>query len=333
MILKMKTTARTRIVAMLAFIIVALTGGAAALAQDYPSRLVRIVVPFPAGGTLDVVARVLADQLAQQFGRPFIIDNRGGANGLIGTDAVAKSSPDGHTLLIVTASFVVNPSVHKKLPYSIERDFAPITDLGRSAGYLVLVPAALPVKTVKEFIAASRAPNARWHYGSPGFGNTLHLGPELFRVKTGAELQHVPYKGVAPAMQALLANEVQLTIMPPMIALEHVKAGALRALAFTGSTRWSPLPDVPTMAEAGFPDLTMEGAWLGMFAPSETPRPIVARIQAEVAKALAVPRVADTLINGGYDPAGATPEVFTTFVREETKRYAEIVKAAKIEPE
>lgn len=331
--LKRNVIARTRTIAMFALVVATLAGGAAVLAQDYPSRLLRLVVPFPAGGTLDVAARVLGDQLAQQFGRPFIIDNRGGANGLIGTDAVAKSPADGYTLLVVTASFVVNPSVHKKLPYSVERDFAPVTDLGRSNGYLVLVPAALPVKTVREFVAASRVPNAHWHYGSPGFGNTLHLAPELFRVKTGAELQHVPYKGVAPAMQALLANEVQLTIMPPMIALEHVKGGTLRALAFTGAARWSALPDVPTMAEAGFPDLTMEGAWLGMFAPGETPRPIVARIQAEVAKALAVPRVAETLINGGYDPAGATPEAFTAFVREETKRYAEIVKAAKIEPE
>jgi tripartite-type tricarboxylate transporter receptor subunit TctC len=308
-------------------------GGAVALGQDYPSRLIRVIVPFPAGGTLDIAARVTGDQMALQLRQPLMIDNRGGANGIIGTDAVAKAAPDGYTLLEVTASFVVNALVHRKLPYDVARDFVPVTDIGRSSGYLLMVPASLPVRSLAEFIDASRKPDTHWHYASPGFGNTLHLAAELFKVKTHARLAHVPYKGVAPAITALIAGEVQMSIMPPLMGLEYVRAGNVKALAFTGSSRLPDLPDIPTLAEAGVADLVMEGAWLGLFAPAGTPRPIIERLQREMRKALAVPRVAEALRQGGYEPAGSTPDEFAQFVRDEMKRYTDIVRAAKIEPE
>jgi tripartite-type tricarboxylate transporter receptor subunit TctC len=302
-----------------------------ATAQDYPNRPIRLIVPFPAGGTLDVAARVIGDQLSQQMGQPVIIDNRGGANGIPGTDAVAKAPADGYTVLIVTASFVVNPLVHKKMPYDVERDFTPITDTARGTGYMIVVPTKLPIQSIAEFVKASNAPDAHWHFSSPGHGNTLHLAAELFAAKTGAKVAHVPYRGVAPAVTAVMRGEVQLSIMPPLAALEQAKSGVIKILAYTGRKRAAELPDVPTVIEAGFPDLVMEGAWHGMFVAAGTPQPIVDRIYAEMRKALAHPRVADTLKKGGYDAGGMAPAEFARFLKQDTARYTDMVKAAKIE--
>jgi tripartite-type tricarboxylate transporter receptor subunit TctC len=302
------------------------------MAQDYPNRPLKIIVPFPAGGTLDVAARVIGDQLSQQLGQPIVIDNRGAANGIPGTDAVAKAAPDGYTLLIVTASFVINPMVHKKLPYDVERDFAPITDTARGTGYMIVVPASLPVKSIADFVKASNAPDAHWHFSSPGLGNTLHLAAEMFALKTGAKIVHVPYRGVAPAVTAVLAGEVELSIMPPLAALEQAKSGAVKVLAYTGRKRADELPDVPTVVEAGYPDLVMEGAWHGMFAPAGTPAPVIDRLAGEMKKVLAQPKVVETLQKGGYTPGGMSPAEFAAYLKEETARYGEMVKAAKIEP-
>lgn len=234
----------------LAFGVLTVATNAIARADDFPSRLIRVIVPFPAGGTMDVAARVTSEHLSQQLRQPIIVDNRGGANGVIGTDAVAKAAPDGYTLLEVTGSFVVNASVRRKLPYDPLRDFVPVTEMGRSAGYLLLVHPSVPAKNVREFIEGSRAPNTNWYYSSPGIGNTMHLAAEIFKMKTGAILTHVPYRGVAPAVAGLVGGEVQMTIMPPLVGLEHVRGGTLKALAFTGSTRWSELPDVPKIGRA-----------------------------------------------------------------------------------
>jgi tripartite-type tricarboxylate transporter receptor subunit TctC len=314
-----------------ALLLLVAAGAAPAGAQQYPDRPIKLIVPFPAGGTLDVAARVIGDQLAQQMGQAVVIDNRGAANGIPGTDAVAKAPADGYTLLIVTASFVVNPLVHKKLPYDVEKDFAPITDTARGTGYMLVVPASLKIGSIAEFVKASNAPDAHWHFSSPGHGNTLHLAAEMFALKTGAKVAHVPYRGVAPAVTAVLAGEVQLSVMPPLAALEQAKSGAIKVLAYTGTQRAAELPDVPTVTEAGFPDLVMEGAWHGMFVAAGTPQPIIDRIYAEMRKALAAPRVAETLKKGGYDSGGMPPAEFARFLKEETARYGEMVKAAKIE--
>jgi tripartite-type tricarboxylate transporter receptor subunit TctC len=305
----------------------------AARADNYPSRPIRVIVPFAAGGTIDIAARITAEPLSQQLGQPIVVDNRPGANGVIGTEVVAKAAPDGHTLLEVTGSFVVNAIVHRKLPYDVVRDFAPVTEMGRSTGYLVLVHPSLPVKSVRELVQRSKAEGVVWHYSSPGAGNTMHLAAELLKVRTGARLTHVPYRGLGPAANALIAGEVQLTITPPLAGLEYVRSGLARALAFTGPARSAELPDVPTLAESGYRGLIIDAGWLGLFAPAATPRPIVERLQAEMRKTLALPKIAGALRKGGYEPIASTPEVFARFVRAEMQRYAEIVRAAKIEPE
>lgn len=311
---------------------VALSTGATLAAEPFPSKPVRMVVPFAAGGTLDIAARVLGEQLSKQVEQPVVIDNRPGANGIIGTEAVAKADPDGHTILFVSASFVVNPAVIRSMPFDINRDLTPITEIGRGQGYIMVVPTSLPVKNVRELIDKSKEKGVKWNFASPGFGNTLHLAGELFNARTGARFTHVPYRGVAPAVNAVVAGEVELAIMPPLAALGHVRAGKLRVLAFTGDERAPDLPDVPTLREQGFPNLVMEGAWLGTFAPGATPRNIVARWEKEIRAALATPKVSDTLRKGGYDPANVPTAVYARFLKEEAKRYGDLVKELKIEP-
>ena len=224
-----------------------------AQAQPYPTRPIRLIVPFAAGGTADVIARGVGNEVGAQFGQPFVLDNRGGANGIIGTDIVAKAPPDGQTLLHVTASFVINPSTYTKLPYDIFRDFEPVTNVVLGTGYLLVLHPAVPANSVKDLIALAR--EGKVSYSSPGVGNTLHLAAELFGVRAGVKLLHVPYKGVAPAMNAVLAGEVQATFIPATIAQALVKAGRAKAIAFTGAARFPGLSQLPTMAEAGVPNL------------------------------------------------------------------------------
>jgi tripartite-type tricarboxylate transporter receptor subunit TctC len=301
-------------------------------AGHYPARPVRLVVPFAAGGTADVIARSVANDVGAQLGQSFVLDNRGGANGIIGTDIVAKAQPDGHTLLHVTASFVINPHTYIKLPYDIFRDFEPVTNVVLGTGYLLVLHPAVAANSVKELIALANDPQMRGKisYSSPGVGNTLHLAAELFSVRTGVKLLHVPYKGVAPAMNAVLAGEVQATFIPATIALPLVKAGRSKAIAFTGSSRFPGLPQLPTMSEAGVSNLELSGSWHGWFATGKTPAAVVSRLQQEVAKALQVPRVRESIIAGGYLPDGNSPAAFRQFLRAEYERYAEMVRVANV---
>lgn len=303
----------------------------AVLAQAYPARPVRLVSPFPAGGTAEVLARSITTQVETQLGQPIVVDSRGGANGIIGTEIVARAAPDGYTLLHVTASFVINPHVYRKLPYDIERDFKPVTSVVLGTGYLIIVNPQVPARTLQEFIQLARK-DGKLAYGSPGVGNTLHLAAEYFNARAGTQLVHIPYKGVGPAMNAVIAGEVQAIVMPATIATAMIKAGKIRALAFTGSTRLAELPDVPTSAESGL-DLPLSGAWHGWFAPAGTPNAIAQRLQTEARKALAVPKVRDFIIAGGYIPDGRPPEEFQKFVRDEFVRYGEMVRAAKVTPQ
>jgi tripartite-type tricarboxylate transporter receptor subunit TctC len=315
---------------LLAALLIAFAAGA--WGQTYPTRPVRLVVPFPAGGTTDINARTLAAQLERQLGHAIVADNRAGASGIIACDIVAKAAPDGHTLLYVSSSIALNPNIFRKLPYDTVRDFAPVTRVASAVGFLLVVSPSLTASSLKEFIALGKAPDTKLSFGSAGIGNPLHLAGEVFNLRAGTHMLHVPYKGVAPAITAVIGGEVQALFTPPPAAVAHIKTGKLRALGFSGTARWAVLPDVPTFAET-VPGLYVPAGWDGLFAPSRTPAALVNKLQAAVRKALDVPKVSEAYVSGGYEPAGSTPEEFRRFFVAEIKRYAKIVRDAKIQSE
>ena len=306
-------------------------GGAAA--QAYPTHPVRLVVPFPPGGNVDIYARALAQQLEIQLGQPLVVDNRGGANGILGCEIVAKAPPDGYTLLATSFSFAVNPAIYKKLPYDTAKDFLPVTSYALGLGYLLTAHPALPAQSVKELIALGRNKENPLRYSSAGIGNGTHLAAELFGLKAGIQMLHVPYKGGGPAMNAALGGEVQITFPAVAVGAPYVKAGRLRALGFTGATRVPALPDVPTIAEAGLPGFEFDSGWHAMFAPANLPAAMLARLHAAVTKALEAPKLRDFLAGGGYEARAYSPPEFRQRFLSDIGLYADVVKAAKIEPQ
>jgi tripartite-type tricarboxylate transporter receptor subunit TctC len=296
--------------------------------QAFPNRPIRIVVPFAIGGSPDVIARGMAAQLDGQLGKNVIIDNRAGANGIIGAEIVAKAAPDGHTLIHTPPAFVINALVYKNLPYDVLRDFVPVIQVGNSGGYLMLVSPALGVSTIKEFIALAKAKPLS--YGSPPAGNTLHLASEMFRQRTGVPLQHVPFKGGSETFTALMSGEVQMLLVPPPAAVPLVKSGRLRAIGFTGQTRLAAAPDVPTFAEAGIADMVVDFTWHGWFVPAKTPMEIVQRLNNEARSALQTQKMRALMEAVSFQPVASSPAEFRAFVQSEMKRYAEIVRAANI---
>ncbi len=303
-------------------------------ADAWPGRPIRLIVGLAPGGTQDLIARTASRQIGAQLGQNIVIDNRDGATGIIATDLVAKAVPDGYTLLHASSDFVINTLMHRNLPYDIFRDFAPVTMVVRGVGYLMLVHPSVAAGNVREFIALAKSPNSRLSFGSGGIGNNLHLAGELFNLRTGARLTHVPYKGGAPAVNALIAGEIQSLFVPPTpTVLQQLKGGRVRAIAFTGAGRWVLLPEVPTMIESGLADFVYSGAWHGWLAPARTPREIIARLQLETHKAMQEPKVREPLIAAGYDPVGNSSEEFRRAIKADYEKTAEVMRVAGVAKE
>lgn len=303
-----------------------------AYAQQYPARPIRVVVPFPAGGNVDTYIRQLARQMERSLGQSLVIDNRGGANGILATELVAKSSADGYTVMATSISFAVNPSMYKSLPYDSERDFTPITNYANGLGYVVAAHPSLPATNIREVIEQAKKTMLR--YSSAGIGNGQHLAGELLAQKAGITLNHIPYKGGGPALTAVLASEVQLHFPGASVAVPHVKAGRLRGIGFTGDKRISSLPDLPTIAESGLPGYTFDTGWHALFGPPKLPAAIVNRLHAEVQKAFKEnAALREAFSSTGYEPAASPPAEFAKLVRADLGRFAAIMKAAKIEPQ
>lgn len=299
---------------------------ALAAAQSWPSKPVRLVVPFPAGGGTDAFARPLAAQLSQQLGQQFIIDNRGGAGGTIGADNVAKSAPDGYTFLVGAVHHAIAVSVYGKLPYDLERDLAPVTLVSIVPNVVVVNP-VVPVLTLKQLVDFAKANPGRLNYGSAGNGTSHHLAGELFKKLTGTEINHIPYKGAGPAMQDLVGGQVQLMFDGMGSSAPQIRANRIRPLAVATATRSPAFPTVPTAAEAGVPGYEVT-TWYALWAPAGTPPEIVNRLQQEVAKAMAAPPIRDTWAAQGAELGGNTPAAFGAFLKSEIAKWAEVAKAS-----
>jgi len=299
-----------------------------ALAQSYPSKPVRIVVPFAAGGSVDALARLIGPKMAEAMGQPVIVENRPGAGAIIGADVVAKAAADGHTMLLTPNSLAITPAVYRKLPFDATRDFSAVTQLIATELVLVANP-NLPAASVKELIALAKSKPGSLNYGSTGVANPLHLTMELLKSTVGIDIVPIPYKGDGPLNTALIAGEVELAVLPLSSSQSHIRSGRLRALGVTGSRRSAAFPDVPTVAEAGVPGFD-SGSWQGLFVPANTPRDIIQRIQVEAVKALRMPDVRDRLPALGQEPVGSTPDEFEAKFKADIAKFVRIVKEARI---
>jgi len=301
-----------------------------ALAQTYPVKPIRIVVAYTPAGATDILARIVGQKFTEAWGQPVIIDNRPGANGNIGSEYAAKATPDGYTLLMVTAgTHGINPSLYRKLGFDAIKDFAPVS-LVAMVPNIFVVNNAVPVKDLKEFIAYAKANQGKLNYGSPGNGSTAHLSMELFKSMTGIQMVHIPYKGSAGVLADLIGGQIVATMdnMPPYVP--QVKAGKIRALAVSPSKRSSAVPELPTVAEAGVPGYD-SGAWFGLVAPANTPKEIVNKLSRETARILKLSDVSARLLELGAEPVGGTPEQFSTHIKAEIAKWANVIKDANVE--
>jgi tripartite-type tricarboxylate transporter receptor subunit TctC len=309
----------------------ALADIAGAQTDTYPSRSVRLIVPFAAGGLNDVVARLVAPYLERALGQPFIIDNRPAASGIVGTDATAKATPDGYTLLMVASSFTVIPATHQKVPYDAQRDLAPIVMVAKNA-LLFLVNPKVPAKSLAEFVALAKADPGKFNYASPGAATQTHLVVELFSQRAGIKLQHIPYRGGAPAMTAMVAGDTQFTAISTLLSLPQIQSAALRAIASGSLTRDPQLPDLPTVAEQGFPGFEAI-QWIGLLTTAGTPTEIIERLNAEVNRALRDPDLIAKFAQQGISPAGGTPADFQRTIAADLRNWTETARAANIKAE
>ena len=313
---------------LLRFLIAALVAVAAcASAQNYPNKPIRLVVPFPAAGTTDILAREVGQRLSVTLGQPVVIDNRPGAGGNIGSDIVAKSAPDGYTLLMATVgTHAINASLYSKMPYDHIKDFTPVVLVAGVPNVLEVTP-SLPVKTVADLIKLAKEKPGQINFASSGNGTSIHLSGELFKSMAGVDMTHVPYKGSAPALVDLVGGQVQVMFDNVPSSIEQIKAGKLRAVAVTSAQRSPALPDVPTIAESGLPGFEAS-AWFGIVAPAGTPAAVVNRINADVNQWLHTPQAEEKLRAQGAIGVGGTPEQFAAHIRAETEKWAKVVKAS-----
>ncbi|WP_374672149.1 Bug family tripartite tricarboxylate transporter substrate binding protein [Acidovorax temperans] len=302
-----------------------LLGGTSALAQAYPTKPVTIIVPFAAGGTTDILARIIGQALTAELGQSVVVDNRGGAGGNIGGQAAAKATPDGHTLFMGTVgTHAINASLYKKMPFDPVKDFAPLTRVANVPNLLVANPAQ-PYKSVKDLIAYAKANPGKVNFGSSGNGSSIHLSGELFKSLAKVDMQHVPYKGSAPAVTDLLGNQIGIMFDNMPSAIQHVRSGKLVPLAVTTAKRSPELPSVPTIAEAGVPGYEAT-SWFGMFAPAGTPVPVLAKLNAAIVKVLAQPDVKKKINEQGAEVYSETPEQFAAFIQAESVKWGRVVK-------
>ena len=293
---------------------------------SYPNRPLRFIVPYAAGGNGDIVSRIIAQKLITQIGQQIVIDNRGGAGGNIGAELAARAAPDGYNIMLGTNTHVINMSLFAKLPYDIQRDFAPIT-LATSAPMVLMVHPSLPAKTVKEFIALAKAHPNKLNYATGGSGSSAHVITELFKSMAGVQLTHVAYKGVAQATTDLIAGQIQMSFNSTSTALAHMQAGRVRALAISTAARSSAAPGLPTIAESGLPGFDAS-IWQGVFAPARTPTDIVARLNREIVAALNAGDVKEQLRAQGLDTLPSTPEQFAAFIKVEIAKWAQVIKVS-----
>ena len=308
--------------------LIMLAAGAARAQDNYPNRPIKLIIAFPVGGLLDNVSRVVGEKMSTLLGQPMIIEARPGAGGTLATAAVAKAEPDGYTLMMLNDNHALNPSVFKNMPYDSVKDFAPIGFVGSAPLVLVANAKAVPAKTVKELVAYSQAAGTPVTYGSVGIGSASHLAGEMFATASGAKMQHIPYRGGAPALNDLVAGHLQTQFMSAVIAQPHIQSGALRVLATAASTRLENLPDVPTTAEAGSP---VEAAyWFGLVAPAGTPPAIIARLEKALAQTLAMPEVKKRLIDMGAIVSPLGPKPFGDYIQAEIKKWGDVIAQNKI---
>jgi len=301
---------------------------ALAAAQDFPTKPIRLIVPFPAGGPNDIIARVIGQRMSELTRQPVLIDNRGGQAGVLGTDAVAKANPDGYTIGIVSASALVISPTMEQVPYEVGRDFAPVT-LVVTVPEMLVVASDVPAKNMAELVALAKAQPGKLNFASAGVGGLPHLAGELFKLTAKIDVVHVPYRGAAPAINDLLGQQVQMAFLDLPVLLPHIKAGNLHPIALGARQRASQAPDVPTTAEVGMPDLLIEN-WYGMVAPAKTPEAIVAALNRLANEAMADPSVKQRLADQGLTPAGDTPQHFRGFIDVETRKWAKVIKDAGV---
>jgi tripartite-type tricarboxylate transporter receptor subunit TctC len=303
---------------------------AAAAQQAYPTKPIRIISPYPAGGTTDILARLVGAKLTEDWGQQVLVDNRPGGNTVIGSEALVRSAPDGYTLVSILTSHVIVPHL-VATPYDAIKDFAAVATIASTQLVLVVHP-SLPAKNLRELIALAKARPGQLNYGSGGSGTVTHLAGEYFNMLAGVKTQHIPYKGSSQALVDVVGGQVQMYFSPPIVALPHIKSGRLRPLAATGDTRISALPQVPTAAEAGLKGFELN-IWYGLLAQAATPKPIIEKLSVEIAKVLALPAVKEQLVSQGMTPFVSTPEQFAALIRTDFAKYKRIVSTANIKLE
>lgn len=316
---------------LVAVLAIGVTGGPL-VAQTFPDKPVRFIVPFAPGGQSDIVARTVGQKLRERWGQPVIVENKPGAATTVGADLVAKSPADGYTILLAPAPFVITQYAYPRLPYDSRRDFVPVTLLVTNPLVVTVHPTRLPAKSLSEFVAAARKNPGKLAYGSPGNGSLPHLAVELFRLQSGIDALHVPYKGGGPAVVDLVGGQIDFMFASPLEVMAHVKAGKLNVIGVSSAARLTYWPEVPTLKESGYPEYESY-AWFGVVAPAGTPGEIVARLNADIVAALKSPEVAERLVAQGADIAGTSPQEFARFLDAEHARWSAAVKAANVKVE